>query len=156
MDFVVQKGVELGVSTITPLFSERCNVKLNAERAQSRVQHWQHIAMSACEQSGRIHVPTVNPIVDVSHWMNDRDEQRRFICHPESPKNKDDTKNVKSIALLIGPEGGFTDDEVAFAIKKDFQPMCLGPRILRTETATVVGLTLLQFQFGDFVSHISS
>lgn len=149
MDFVVQKAVELGVSTITPLFTERCNVKLNSERSLSRTEHWQQIAISACEQSGRNHVPIINPPLDLKAWLVARQETVRFICHP-GLKNKNSIENTpQNIALLIGAEGGFDEQEIILAQENNFHSLNLGPRILRTETAAIVALTIIQFKWGD-------
>lgn len=149
MDFVVQKAVELGVSIITPLFTERCNVKLNKERSHSRKMHWQQIAISACEQSGRIHIPEVNMPMELSEWLKQRNESIRFICHP----GLDDKKNINNVpdnvALLIGSEGGFVEKEILLATQNSFKSLALGPRILRTETAAIAALTIIQSKWGD-------
>ncbi len=149
MDFVVQKAVELGVSTITPLFTERCNVKLDKERSLSKIEHWQQIAISACEQSGRNRVPTINPPEDIKKWLANRNESLRFICHP-GLENKKNLQTVSdTVALLIGAEGGFIEQEIFLAKQSHFESLNLGPRILRTETAAIVALTLIQFKWGD-------
>lgn len=149
MDYVVQKAVELGVSEITPLFTERCGVKLIEERAQKRLEHWQKIIHSACEQSGRNKVPRINPPIVLAEWLAQRTESYRLICHPGLAIKSEDTTTPSSIALLIGAEGGFTEDEVSVAMANQFQPFTLGPRILRTETAAVAALTKLQVAWGD-------
>jgi 16S rRNA (uracil1498-N3)-methyltransferase len=149
MDYVVQKAVELGVSEITPLFTERCGVKLIEERAQKRLEHWQKIIHSACEQSGRNRVPRINSPIVLAEWLVQRTEPFRLICHPGLAIKNADTPKPSSIALLIGAEGGFTEGEVSEAMTNQFQPFTLGPRILRTETATVAALTKLQVSWGD-------
>lgn len=150
MDYVVQKAVELGVSEITPLFTERCGVKLVDDRAQKRLDHWQKIIHSACEQSGRNTVPRINPPMDLADWLSFRTEESRLICHP-GLANEHETllAKPKETVLLVGAEGGFTDAEVDRAIQCEFVPFPLGPRILRTETAAVVALTKIQICWGD-------
>lgn len=150
MDYVVQKVVELGVSEITPLFTERCGVKLVEDRAQKRHDHWQKIIHSACEQSGRNTIPRINPPLDLADWLLSRTEEFRFICHPSLTE---DNENVlikpQEIVLLVGPEGGFSDAEVKSATDHEFKSFPLGPRILRTETAAVAALTKVQVCWGD-------
>jgi 16S rRNA (uracil1498-N3)-methyltransferase len=149
MDYVVQKAVELGVAEITPLFTERCGVKLIEERAQKRLDHWKKIIHSACEPSGRTIIPQINPPVSMAEWIGQREETARFICHPGLPSKLDDSQTLTSIALLVGAEGGFTDEEVTHAMDHEFKPLLLGPRILRTETAAVAALSKLQVCWGD-------
>lgn len=150
MDFSVQKSVELGVHQITPLFSERCGVHLSAERAKNRVQHWQGIAISASEQSGRCRVSTVNQPQSLTHFLA-QTSGHRFICSPfDSPQILPKLSGpITQITLLIGPEGGFSPQEILQAQQAGFYSLSLGPRILRTETAAVVAMTLLQSHWGD-------
>ncbi len=151
MDYVVQKAVELGVSEITPLFTERCGVKLDEERAEKRLEHWQKIIISACEQSGRNSIPQIHPPAEISEWITQRNEALRFICHPGLSSDEFSHEGKESVAILIGSEGGFTEAEVAGAIVHDFKSLVLGPRVLRTETATVAALAKLQVTWGDMI-----
>ncbi|ATZ73578.1 16S rRNA (uracil(1498)-N(3))-methyltransferase [Idiomarina sp. X4] len=150
MDFVLQKSVELGVSEITPLFSERCGVKLSGDRLEKKQQQWQKIVRSACEQCGRSIVPNVKPAQTLEDFINNSFDGLRLTLDPtaEQPLSSY-TQADKGIQLLIGPEGGFTDEEVLEAEQQGFKPMKLGPRILRTETAALSALTAVQYQFGD-------
>lgn len=151
MDYAIQKSVELGVSEITPLFTEFCQVHLHDNRIEKRVAHWQAIATSAAEQSGRCAVPTVNTPILFSDWIQQKHETK-LICCPRTEHNAHDISKMqspKNIAVIIGAEGGFSDDEVCAAVNENFLCLSLGPRILRTETATVVALTVLQEKFGD-------
>lgn len=149
MDFVVQKAVELGVSEITPLLTERCGVKLQDERAAKRVDHWQKIIQSACEQSGRTVLPRLNAPTDLAFWIKQRDEQCRLICHPGLAAQSEEDLSPTTVALLIGPEGGLSEEEVKVAMSAQFVSLSLGPRVLRTETATIAAMTKLQAQWGD-------
>ncbi len=149
MDYVVQKAVELGVAEITPLFTERCGVKLDEERAEKRLDHWQKIIISACEQSGRNKIPRIYAPCEISDWIAQRNESYRLICHPGLLSNNNVTAAINSVAVLIGSEGGFTEAEVADAMAHDFKSLALGPRVLRTETAAVAALTKLQISWGD-------
>lgn len=150
MDYAIQKSVELGVSEITPLITEFCQVQLSKERFEKRVSHWQAIATSAAEQSGRCVVPVVHAPVLFSEWIQ-RENTLKIICCPRQSGNLfSDIKSApQSILLTIGAEGGLSEREISGAIQKNFVTMSLGPRILRTETAAVVALTLLQEKWGD-------
>lgn len=150
MDFTLQKSVELGVQTITPLFTERCGVKLNAERLAKKVEQWQKIVISACEQSGRCIVPIVNPPMHLDDWLAQESSALKLNLHPKA-EHSIMTLPVENsrVRLLIGPEGGLSDDEIAQANKSEFIDVLLGPRVLRTETAALTAITALQCRFGD-------
>ncbi|RUO52393.1 16S rRNA (uracil(1498)-N(3))-methyltransferase [Pseudidiomarina homiensis] len=150
MDFVLQKSVELGVHSITPLFTERCGVKLSGERLEKKRQQWQKIVVSACEQSGRAVVPKVHPPVSLAQWLQDLPQALRLTLDPQAPKAlREQQLSNDLVQLLIGPEGGLTDAEVATAAAAEFQAVQLGPRVLRTETAALTALSVVQYQFGD-------
>ena len=151
MDYAIQKSVELGVTEITPLLTEFCQVQLSENRIDKRVAHWQAIAISAAEQSGRCAVPIVHPPILFSEWILQKNHIK-IICCPRQVKSPDHFELLsqsKNISLTIGAEGGFSDREINDALQAQFITMSLGPRILRTETATVVALTLLQERLGD-------
>lgn len=150
MDYAVQKATELGVSHITPLFSARSEVKLAKERAEKRQRHWQQIAVSACEQSYRTKVPELAMPSSLSDWLQQVEADLKLVLDPRGAEPLDSQPKPLSVAMLIGPEGGLSDAEVAMATAAGFQPIVLGPRILRTETAPVAALTLLQYVWGDF------
>ncbi|PHR63685.1 MAG: 16S rRNA (uracil(1498)-N(3))-methyltransferase [Idiomarina sp.] len=150
MDFVLQKSVELGVTEITPLFTERCGVKLNGERLLKKQQQWQKIVIAACEQSGRSKVPTVHTPVSFNQWLTQLPEGLRLTLDPYAEKPlRDLAENPEKLTLFIGPEGGLSDQEVTSASEHGFLPVRLGPRILRTETAALTALSIIQYQFGD-------
>ncbi|WP_104205442.1 16S rRNA (uracil(1498)-N(3))-methyltransferase [Billgrantia saliphila] len=149
MDYAIQKAVELGVAAITPLYTEHGDVRLKGEREAKKLAHWQAVAISACEQCGRATVPPVYPPQPLDVWLGDRDESLRLVLHPGVERASGRDEAPASAALLIGPEGGLSDSEVAAARQTGFSPLSLGPRILRTETAPVVALSLLQYRFGD-------
>lgn len=150
MDFVIQKAVEMGVSEIVPIISERCNVRLDKEREQKRLQHWQAVVISACEQSGRNSIPTLHPQVALNQWLQNVKTDLKFVLSPHADTKLESVKQTSSAAILIGPEGGLTDAEVAESQKCGFAALQLGPRVLRTETAALAALAVLQFAFGDF------
>ncbi|MFG6176276.1 16S rRNA (uracil(1498)-N(3))-methyltransferase [Halomonas sp. THAF12] len=149
MDYAIQKAVELGVAAITPLYTEHGDVRLKGEREARKLSHWQAVAASACEQCGRATVPPIHPPTGLADWLAHRDEALRLVLHPGTPGALDRADSVTSAALLIGPEGGLSTGEVEMATAADFAALTLGPRILRTETAPVVALSLLQDRFGD-------
>lgn len=150
MDYAIQKAVELGVAAITPLYTEHGEVRLKGDREQKKLAHWQAVAVSACEQCGRARVPPVHGPVPLSDWLAGRDEPLRLVLHPGAPGAFERAEaGLSSACVLIGPEGGLSTQEVATAEHSGFTALSLGPRILRTETAPVVALGLLQARFGD-------
>ncbi|WP_457809013.1 16S rRNA (uracil(1498)-N(3))-methyltransferase [Kushneria sp. EE4] len=150
MDFAVQKAVELGVAAITPLYTHHGDVRLKNERAQKKRDHWQAVAVSACEQSRRATVPVIYPPIGLDEWLDARDETLRLVLHPYEAGALPETEEAPaSAALLVGPEGGLSDDEVARAHAHGFHAWIIGPRILRMETAPIVALSLLQARYGD-------
>jgi 16S rRNA (uracil1498-N3)-methyltransferase len=152
MDWVVQKATELGVARIAPLFTERSVVHLDDKQASRKVQHWRAIAIAACEQSGRNRVPEIEQPVGLYDLL-ERETAPRGVSLLLSPgaalRIADIAPHEAGATVLIGPEGGLADLEQETAIKSGFTPVRLGPRVLRTETAAVCALTLLQQKFGD-------
>lgn len=150
MDFTIQKATELGIEAITPLWSERCEVKLKGERLEKKLEHWRRIAISACEQCGRNRVPQIHPPQHFSQWCENAQETLKFTLHPHKQKALSDYPKPDSIALLVGPEGGFSETEVEQTLAAEFAGLTLGPRVLRTETAALAALSVFQFNWGDF------
>ena len=150
MDFTLQKSVELGVNTITPLFSERCGVKLNGERLEKKIQQWQKIVISACEQSGRSHVPIVRQAMTLQDWCNEASDAIKLNLHPRASHGINDLElQTNRVRLLIGPEGGLSEAEINMTAEHQFTDILLGPRVLRTETAALSAISALQLKFGD-------
>ena len=149
MDYAIQKAVELGVAAITPLYTEHGDVRLRGEREAKKRAHWQAVAASACEQGGRAVVPAVHCPMTLAEWLTERNEALRLVLHPGTRRELEQAVAPDSVALLIGPEGGLSAGDLEAALAADFAPLSLGPRILRTETAPVVALSLLQYRFGD-------
>lgn len=150
MDFTIQKAVELGVSSITPLWTTRCDVKLSGDRLEKKHQHWQQVAISACEQSGRDYVPAIQTPQKLEQWLGFVKQDIRWVLDPRGNVEKTGDGKIESASLLVGPEGGLSEDEIQLAIDKQFCAKLIGPRVLRTETAALTAITLLQAQFGDF------
>lgn len=150
MEWVIQKAVELGVSSITPLITTHCVVRLDAERMAKKQTQWQATAISACEQSGRNQVPTIHPTCSLDTYLKQCQAQFKWVLYPAAGKSWRDYPNLPGdMALLIGPEGGLSEDEINQAMTTQFQPLCLGPRILRTETAAITAISVLQAVYGD-------
>lgn len=151
MDFTIQKTVELGIKKIFPLFTERSNVKLDKERSEKRLQHWQSVVTSACEQSGRNSIPIVAPITSLDQTLPLFDQTWRFILSPHSGKALKSFPIQKNdnVLLLIGPEGGLSENEINKVTQHGFIPIQLGPRVLRTETAGLAAISAIQTLFGD-------
>lgn len=150
MDFTIQKSVELGVNTITPLFSERCGVKLTGERLEKKIQQWQKIVISACEQSGRSVVPVVRPAMQLADWCAEPSDAVKLNLHPRASHGVNGlTLPNNRVRLVIGPEGGLSAPEIAMTEEHQFTDVLLGPRVLRTETAALTTISALQLKFGD-------
>jgi len=158
MDYTIQKAVELGVTLIQPLSTERSVVKLSAERAEKRLEHWQNVVRSACEQCGRAKIPQVVAPVSLTAWLGANIYEAsgasfatRIFLNPIGAKRLSALpKTTQNIQLLIGPEGGLNQAEIDLATNSGFQSVILGPRILRTETAALVAISAMQTLWGDF------
>jgi 16S rRNA (uracil1498-N3)-methyltransferase len=154
MDWVVQKATELGVTRIIPVLTERTMVKLDARQSERKLAHWHGIAVAACEQSGRDRIPDIAAPLALPQLLRDLDPQAtRLLLSPTGTQRVNDLQAPESgIVVLIGPEGGLAQTEQRAALAAGFLAVRLGPRVLRTETAAVAALTLLQHRFGDLVS----
>jgi 16S rRNA (uracil1498-N3)-methyltransferase len=152
MDFTIQKAVEMGVSSIQPISTQRSVVKLSAERAEKRLEHWQNVMISACEQSGRAVVPEIAAPVSLAQWFGKKPTfDLGITLAPTATQSlKELSKPTGNICLLIGAEGGLTDNEIDLASLQGFQPVTLGKRILRTETAALAAIAAMQILWGDF------
>ena len=150
MEFVIQKAVELGVSDITPLLTERCGVKLSQERWLKKHEQWHKLIIAACEQCGRNTLPTLHPPTEFNDWINQSTSQLRLTLHPRAEKAfRHINLPPAGVRLLIGPEGGFSEHEIFQTEECGFQTIQLGPRVLRTETAALAAITALQAIHGD-------
>ena len=153
MDFIVQKAVELGVKKITPLITARCNVRLNQERMQHRMAHWQSVLIHACEQSGRNVVPALSMPQPLLRWVGSELPKQRYVLNPQAAEKQVlpemSIRRDTQVVVLIGPEGGLTSLEVDLAIQQGFISLTLGPRILRAETASLAALAIFQYIQGD-------
>jgi 16S rRNA (uracil1498-N3)-methyltransferase len=153
MDYTIQKAVELGVTEIFPLSTERSVTKLSGDRAEKRVEHWQGVAIAACEQSGRAVLPKIHFPLTLAQWLSQHDTQQslNLLLNPVAAKTLAQlTKPENQIHLLIGPEGGLSPGEIELANQNNFQSIVLGPRILRTETAALTAISSMQTLWGDF------
>ena len=151
MDFIVQKAVELGVSAIQPITSERATLKLMGERAQKRVMHWQAVTRAACEQCGRNRIPVVAEIVAFESWVDKTVDGVRLVLHPQGRSSLVSSVNATApLSIMIGPEGGFSDHEIALTARHGIKAVTMGPRVLRTETAGLAALAALNAVTGDF------
>jgi 16S rRNA (uracil1498-N3)-methyltransferase len=152
MDWVVQKATELGVTRIVPLLTERSVVRLDARQSARKLQHWQGIATAACEQSGRNRIPAIATPLGLHDFLERGGHERatRLVLSPTGALGLNDLQALDgAVVVLIGPEGGLAESEARAALRAGFIAVRLGPRILRTETAAVAALTVLQHRFGD-------
>lgn len=152
MDWIIQKATELGASRIVPVFTKRSVVRLDDKQAERKLQHWRAIAVSACEQCGRNRLPDVATPVDFFDVLpaGFSPASTRLLLSPTGDLRIDDLEDVgKGITVLIGPEGGLEDVEHEAAIAAGFKAVRMGPRVLRTETAAIAALTIIQRYFGD-------
>jgi 16S rRNA (uracil1498-N3)-methyltransferase len=151
MDYTIQKAVELGVTRIVPVFAGRSVVELRGERLQRRMQHWQGVIIGACEQCGRNRVPALDTAMDLSDWLRTPESSSMLlVLNHRATTAPNSLQRPTALTLLIGPEGGLDDSELAQAECAGFIGMRLGPRVLRTETAGVAALAALQTLWGDF------
>lgn len=152
MDYTLQKAVELGVTAIQPLTTQRSMVKLDADRWAKKYAHWQGVIVSACEQSGRVVIPSLHPPASLDAALNALpDDTLRLALLPEHGRALRDLPPPQSgVALLVGPEGGLDPTEIRLALDAGFTAVQLGPRVLRTETAGVATLAALQALWGDW------
>jgi 16S rRNA (uracil1498-N3)-methyltransferase len=151
LDTIIQKSTELGVKALTPLITEHCDYKLTKERMLKKCQHWQKIAISAAEQSGRVFPMQINEPCTLQTWL----DQKHQHCLILDPHSKTCLKNIRlqnpdQISITIGPEGGFTTQEIQMVQDKNATTIQLGSRILRTETAPIAMAAILQSLYGDF------
>ena len=151
MDYTIQKAVELGVTHITPLISEHVAIQLKADRLTKRLNHWQGIINSACEQSGRNSLPQIDPPEKLEQWIQayDHDTTKLTLVPDATMTLKTLATPQQSFTLLIGPEGGLSQNEITLSEQFGFKGIKLGPRILRTETAAVTMISILQGMWGD-------
>jgi 16S rRNA (uracil1498-N3)-methyltransferase len=150
MDYCVQKATELGVDCIQPLLTSRVEVRLNGKRLAKRLAHWRQVIISACEQSGRAIVPEILQPLSLIDWLAADSAALRLVLAPEAElKLTGYTFNGGSVSILVGPEGGFSREELEQAKTSGYSTVSLGPRVLRTETAGPVAIALLQSMAGD-------
>lgn len=150
MDYTIRKAVELGVASIQPLFTDRCQVRLTGSRLENRLQHWRGVAIAACEQCGRNRVPAVHAPRDLMAWLESPMEGAGLVLDPGAGDGlRRVTRPDGPVTLLTGPEGGLDEKETAAALAHGLRGVHLGPRILRTETAGVAALAAIQGLWGD-------
>ncbi|MBP6918235.1 MAG: 16S rRNA (uracil(1498)-N(3))-methyltransferase [Legionellaceae bacterium] len=150
MEWIIQKAVELGVASITPIVTDRSVVRLDANRLEKKQHQWQAISISACEQSGRNHIPTIHPTCSFEHFLQHSGAQFKWMLSPQAQQSWPEIPEYSAeLALLVGPEGGFSPQELTYAEQHQVQGICLGPRILRTETAAITAIGILQMLYGD-------
>lgn len=152
MDYAIQKSTEMGVNEITPLMSERCELKLKSDRENKRLAHWQQVAISAAEQCGRATVPTIHPVSSLEDWLKQQSNTGlSLVFHHRDTQNLSQIQTAPNhVNLLIGPEGGLSEIEIEQAKQANFIACTFGPRVMRTETAPVACLSVLQWLWGDF------
>ncbi|MFV0276279.1 MAG: 16S rRNA (uracil(1498)-N(3))-methyltransferase [Parahaliea sp.] len=152
MDWVLQKATELGVASVVPLLTERTEVRLRAERAQKKQQHWQQVMVSACEQCGRARLPALSDPRPLADWARDCRAERRYVLHHRATP-AGGSGAPASVALAVGPEGGLSETEIDLCLAAGFTALTLGPRVLRTETAPLAALAIVQSHWGDMALH---
>ena len=151
MDWIIEKAIELGVSGFQPLAAQRCVVRLSAERAEKKMGHWRGIIESASEQSGRNRLAQLAPLQDYKQWITQQDMHRRIILTPRAQQSLPDWarhQGPQAVTLVIGPEGGLSEQEEDMALRHGALPLAMGPRILRTETAALAAVGALSAIWG--------
>lgn len=152
MDTALQKSTELGVSTVQPVFTERTEVRLSGERLEKREAHWRGVLIAACEQSGRARIPELQSAVSLDDWLASPPATHRLVLAPGAERALASVQPRGRVEVVIGPEGGFSEAELRRLALGGCQPVSLGPRILRTETAGPAALAVLQAIGGDFAA----
>lgn len=154
MDWIIQKAVELGIQSIQPLLTERSIIKLDRERADKKLEHWRTVAISACEQTGRSIIPDILSPIYLVQWLSNQNQTTnslKLILTPARAQNINHLEKPSSpVVFMVGPEGGFSEKEMNLALSSSFVPVNFGKRVLRTETASVVALSIMQNLWGDF------
>jgi 16S rRNA (uracil1498-N3)-methyltransferase len=150
-DWAIKKATELGVTSIVPILSHRVDVRLSPERWLKKRAHWQQAVISACEQSGRAVIPEVVSPEPLDSWVAGVEADCKYLLDP-SLDSEETSTTPESVAILIGPEGGFTSEELRLASQFGFYALRLGPRVLRTETAPLVALSVIGARWGDIKS----
>lgn len=150
MDWVIQKATELGARRISPLFTERSEVKLPPQRLEKKQRHWRQVMISACEQCQRNRLPALAPPRPLGEWLEASGGQSRFVLHHLDSQPFPGEQALTQVALLVGPEGGLSEGEIEAARAAGCRPLALGPRVMRTETAPVAAISLAQYLWGDF------
>ncbi len=148
--YSIQKATELGVSSITPLYTKRTVVKVNPNKIKSRKERWQSIAKHACQQCGENWLPEINKIQTLKEWAETVKDKNRIVLYPNSKIKLSSLKFTESVAMAIGPEGDFTDDEVTLLKGKGFLPVQLGERILRADTAVISTISAIRTMCEEF------
>ncbi|HWT14378.1 MAG TPA: 16S rRNA (uracil(1498)-N(3))-methyltransferase [Patescibacteria group bacterium] len=152
MDLILQKATELGVVKIVPVTSDRTEVKLDEDRADKRILHWQRVLESACEQCGRAQIPEIESpsTLERAARLFAVSDDTRLVLHPEGGRPLARIDCGDAVTIAIGPEGGFSERDLAVLDQAGFTRITLGPRVLRTETAGLAAIAALQTRFGDF------
>jgi len=151
MDWIIEKAVELGVAAVQPLAARRCVVRLSGERAEKKLGHWQAVIVAASEQSGRNRLARLAPLEDYKDWIAQNDLHRRVILTPratESLASWARHQPPQALTIMVGPEGGFSDEEEQAALAQGALALSMGPRVLRTETAALAALAALNASWG--------
>ena len=152
-DWAIQKAVELGVESISPLDTRRSDSIGDAKRKERKIDQWQKLIISACEQSGRTSVPRIYAPLSARDWMETNSGKPSLLLHPDSPSIRSQIDSfaapARELNLAVGPEGGFDEEEISEFQQCGFMPVSFGPRVLRTETAPVAVISVLQYQLGD-------
>ena len=152
MDMVMQKATELGVHKIVPMMSKNSVVRLNTKNTTRKMSHWKKITISASEQSGRVRLPAIEEPQKLTQELLNLYKQDLSFFLDTTGSDNFNAENAENITLAIGPEGGFSNEEKIMAKRSGYKIVKTGPRLLRTETAPIMALSILQYLYGDFVN----
>ena len=149
LELIIQKATELGVTRVSPVTTERTVLQLDQKRMEKKLEHWSKIAQSACAQCNRSVVPVIEPVMDLKQWLKSHTDEHSLMIQPGATQTFADLKPRSEINILVGPEGGFSDTELALAIETGVNTVRCGPRVMRTETAGLVATAIVQSLVGD-------
>ena len=149
LELIIQKATELGVVKVSPVTTERTVLQIDQKRMQKKLEHWSKIAQSACAQCNRSVVPIIEPVLDFKQWLSVHAGEHSLLIQPGATETFADLNSKTAINILVGPEGGFSDAELALAIEAGVNTVRCGPRVMRTETAGLVATAIVQSLMGD-------
>ncbi len=149
LDLVIQKATELGAVRISPVSTERTVLRVDEKRSERKLEHWNKVASSACAQSQRSVIPVIDPVIELTQWLTTHSGEQSVMIHPGAEQTFGDLELQTRMNIIVGPEGGFSEQELQLAKSTQVNVVRCGPRVLRTETAGFAAIAIVQSLMGD-------